>query len=359
MRSSVARHWSGRYGLTLIELLVVIAVIALLIALLLPAVQAAREAARRLQCANNLKQMGLAIHNYHEAVGCLPPGRVKSYDPRYSGGNPPCSSTIIDKGILIFVLPHVEQGGLYNSINQSLTIIGVENRTVHTTSVAAYMCPSDPEASLLKALPAGTLDAYGVKDGQMALSSYAGCTGSFTVLALPTPDRYCIVSPSARNQNNGAFNDVHPISMAMIGDGLSNTIFLVEKAVTPLKRLDALNAGFSAKHGWYITGNWGDTLATTFYPPNAYLKASPAAGEAHSNSASSMHPGGVNVVMGDGSVRFLKDTIDCWPFDPLSGNPVGIRINPGGSWDNVPKLGVWQALSTRLGGEVVSAESSN
>ena len=149
-------------GFTLIELLVSISIISLLIALLLPAVQSARESARRAQCSNNLKQFGLALQNYHDAFGSLPPGRIKSYDPRYSGPKPPCTSSIVDKSLEVFALGFLEQTTVYNAINQSLAIIGGENSTVHAIAVSTFACPSDPMAGWPRSLNPGALTQYGV-----------------------------------------------------------------------------------------------------------------------------------------------------------------------------------------------------
>src|SRR4051794_21890252 len=121
-----------RRGFTLIELLVVIAIIAVLIALLLPAVQAAREAARRAQCVNNLKQIGLALHNYHDTVGSFPPGGQSA--PSYAG-------TWFNW--LTSILPQIEQMPLYNATNFSRQIYQAENTTVSLTMITAYLCPSD------------------------------------------------------------------------------------------------------------------------------------------------------------------------------------------------------------------------
>ncbi|MGC8642474.1 MAG: DUF1559 domain-containing protein, partial [Isosphaeraceae bacterium] len=166
-------------GLTLIETLVVISIIGVLVGLLLPAVQGAREAARRAQCAANLKQLGAALHQYHDAFGALPPGRIKSYDPRYSGPNPPCTSWIIDKSFEIFTLPFVEQTALFNAINQDLAIVSAENSTVHAVVVSIFACPSDPASGRRLGLNPGALKAYGVADpAQMVFTSYGGSLGS-------------------------------------------------------------------------------------------------------------------------------------------------------------------------------------
>jgi prepilin-type N-terminal cleavage/methylation domain-containing protein/prepilin-type processing-associated H-X9-DG protein len=345
-------------GVTLIELLISISIISLLIGLLLPAVQSARESARRAQCTNNLKQFGLALQNYHDALGSLPPGRIKSYDPRYAGATPPCTSSIVDKSIEVFALGFIEQTNLYNAVNQSLAVIGAENSTVHVIAVSTFACPSDTMSGWPRDLNPGALVQYGVLDpAHMVFTSYAGMIGSLPVVAQPLPSTNCVVPGALIAQSNGVFNDLSPIGLACVTDGLSNTIFMAEKATTILQGLNALNPQYAAQHGWYVTGNWGDTLITTLYSPNVCDKAAPVAITAWTNSASSMHPGGLNVLMGDGSVRFIKDSIQSWPFNPITGNPAGASQNGLGAWVNLPQSGVWQALSTRAGGEIVGSDS--
>ena len=349
---------NAAFGFTLIELLVSISIISLLIALLLPAVQSVRESARRAQCCNNLKQFGLALQSYHDAFGSLPPGRIKSYDPRYAGTRPPCTSSIVDKSLEVFALGFMEQATVYNAINQDLAIIGGENSTVHTVAVSMFACPSDPMSGWPRDLNPGALTQYGVPDpARMVFTSYAGMIGSLPVIAQPLPSTNCVVPGALIAQCNGVFNDLSPIGLASATDGLSNTIFVAEKATTILQELIALNPQYAAQHGWYITGNWGDTLITALYPPNACDKVAPVAMTAWTNSASSMHPGGLNVLMGDGSVRFVKDSIQSWSFNPITGNPAGASQNGQGAWVNLPQSGVWQALSTRAGGEIVGSDS--
>ena len=300
----------------------------------------------------------MALHAYHDAFGSLPPGRIKSFDRRYAGSNPPCTSSIIDKSLEVFALGFLEQGSLYNAINQSLAVISAENSTIHAVAVASFACPSDPASGVPSDLNPGALTAYGVPDpARMVFTSYAGMIGSLPVLALPTPATNCTVPAGLVLQCNGVFNDLAPIRLASVTDGLSNTVFVAEKATTILQQLAALNPEYPAQHGWYITGNWGDTLITSVYPPNACDKVSATALAAWTNSASSMHPGGINVLMGDGSARFMKESIQSWQFDPMTGNPAGASQNALGAWINLPASAVWQALSTRNGGEVVGAES--
>jgi prepilin-type N-terminal cleavage/methylation domain-containing protein/prepilin-type processing-associated H-X9-DG protein len=345
-------------GFTLIEVLVVITIIGILVALVLPAVQAAREAARRAQCANNLRQIGLALHAYEDAVGCLPPGRVLTYDPRYAGPNPPCTSPLVDKSFLLRILPGVEQAPLYNAINHDLTIFGHENRTVRQTAIAVYACPSDPDAGRVQ--PGGeslTLLSLGLarvdEPYLVGRGSYAGMHGSLMVDVIPRPASGCAVPGALLAQLNGSFHDGGPIRASSFGDGLSQTVVVAERTLFPLRRVEDARGPVAPRYGWIISGNWSDTLVTAFLPPNMYRKVTPGPDPAHVRAASSLHPGGLNVLLGDGSVRFVRETISSWAFDPLTGYPQGATADASGAWRGLPLAGVWQALATRNGGEPI------
>lgn len=343
-------------GFTLIELLTALAVIGLLVALLLPAVQAAREAARRAQCSNNLRQIGLAILNDESAVGSLPPGRLLTYDARFAGPNPPCTSPIVDKSLFVHVLPQLEQAPLYHAINHDLTIFGHENATARAARIGSFVCPSDPEAGQVR-------DGYSMSFFELnrastdspfrtMYGSYAGMYGSFRHDAFPREYADCLVPPPVLSQVNGSFHDLAPMRLAAFVDGTSATAIAAERALKPLAEIG--NGSARQQYGWVVSGNWGDSLVTAFYPPNLHRRAN-APPSAVAASASSLHPGGVHVLMADGAVRFVADSISSWPHDPASGEPAGIESDNSGAWTNVPTPGVWQALATRDGGETVDA----
>ncbi len=345
-----------RHALTLIELIVVIAIVGILVAILLPAVQYAREAARRAQCANHLKQLGLAVHSYHDAVGSLPMGRFPIHDPRFAGPNPPCTARWVDKSVFVSILHQMEQAAIYNAVNHSLSIFAIENTTVHRMNVGTLVCPSDTGPNLV-ALNPGALFPMAPDPASgnwiMARTSYSANFGTFLIRALPATSPQCTIPEQLITQSDGCFNDVHPIRLGSITDGLSTTIMASETALGTFNELNQASLGRSADFGWYVSGNLTDTLFTTFYPPNMYKRAAAGATWARTCSASSFHAGGVNVLMCDGSVRFVAENIDSWAFDYERTEPAGIVKNPGGWWENAPERRVWQALSTRSGGELV------
>lgn len=280
-------------------------------------------------------------------------------DARFAGDDPPCSSPIVDKSFLVTVLPFMNLAPLYDSINQDLTILGRENRTAQAVTIDTYSCPSDPASRQPREGDVDVMLRYGLASADetlmMGFTSYSGCVGSFQVDAMPRPSTGCVVPSPLAAQANGCFHDLSPIRLASIRDGLSNTILVVEKATETFRELDAVEPASSKRYGWYFTGNWGDTLATTFFPPNMIMKVSLVAGPSHTRAASSLHPRGVNVLMGDGSVRFIKDTIQTWEFSPVTGQPLGTNRHPGGWWEGHPRPGIWQDLATRAGGEVIDA----
>jgi prepilin-type N-terminal cleavage/methylation domain-containing protein/prepilin-type processing-associated H-X9-DG protein len=329
-------------GFTLIELLVVIAIIAVLIALLLPAVQAAREAARRSQCTNNLKQIGLGVMNYESGNGCFPPG---------------------EKGCCwgtwgIFILPYIEQSQLYNAWNtvgnNSSTSVydgnwrynGACNSTVSHTLISSYTCPSDPNG--------GMLSTYGARCHNYAVNYGNGDQAQNPAETMPAPwnAAVTIIFNGAPFSDMGSPNiditgyaaqmlAIPPAKIATIIDGLSNTLMASElKIVNP-------QGGDLRGYTWWgpsasfnttippnsiypdVMGNGG--CVNTINPPcNGGVTFPVGGGTEVYLSARGYHPGGVNAGMCDGSVKFFKNTV----------NPV-----------------TWMAVGSSRGGEVVSSDA--
>ncbi len=315
-----------RRGFTLIELLVVISIIAVLIALLLPAVQAAREAARRAQCVSHLKQIGLALHNYHSSINAFPPGWISV--PAASTGD----NAGPGWGWPALSLSFMEASTLYNSINFNLPVESPANSTSAQTSLNIYQCPSD--AYFQKLFPvvdsSTTSTTLGNTICAVASSNYVGCFGTSDPSSLypynSTDD------PPGRDNAEGLFFRNKSITIAQILDGTSSTLAVGEKsqnlaratwtgaitnAAVPITLLQA-EGGLSPETG--------DALVVAHTGELAGPNSKPA----HADQFWSLHPGGVNFLFADGSVRFIKEK---------------------------RPLAIFQAMGTRQGGEVIDASS--
>jgi prepilin-type N-terminal cleavage/methylation domain-containing protein/prepilin-type processing-associated H-X9-DG protein len=350
MASKHQTHAASGRAFTLIELLVVIAIIAVLIALLLPAVQAAREAARRAQCVNNLKQIGLAISNYESAQTCYPMGRInqsRTYDN--------CATPWLH-GWVSFMLPFMEGGSQYNAINFSRVYNSVTQNTAYELKVAALLCPGDtPDANLNSQGYIATMQC-----------SYAGMSGLTenvfyswgTSTSAPNADRCGAID------GEGIFGTSIAYRPASVIDGTANTIFAGEQTrfinEPPGSPFNFANVvGAFAGPDWTAgKATWsGDTRVTgvayAVPKPNSpavttnvlgCMNNNPFGTPQYGNSIGWLntcpnlgqlgfrgpHPGGVNFLFGDGSVHFIKNSI------------------------NLP---TYRALATRAMGEVTSADA--
>jgi prepilin-type N-terminal cleavage/methylation domain-containing protein/prepilin-type processing-associated H-X9-DG protein len=322
-------------GFTLIELLVVIAIIAVLIALLLPAVQAAREAARRAQCTNNMKQLALALSNYESANGSFPPALQGE----------PANGVVVPWGqqgpsIFVRALPYFEQQATYNSYNSMVATNSCFNITIIGIGVSTLWCPSDPYAQVSLNMKTTMVGGYSLASWfylvtppgtwNMRATNYRGCSGAYGAVGL-----------------NGMFEETPPVTtVAMITDGTSNTIELLESAaITSQQPTTGYLPAWSLE--WV---NEADTCPPPNYPGNP----------SSIWYASSAHPGGVNAAFADGSIHFIKNTVSSWPI--VGGGPPPSYLLWSNSANNYlltasARLGAWQALSTIANGEIISSDS--
>jgi prepilin-type processing-associated H-X9-DG protein len=310
-----------------------------------------------MQCTNNFKQIALAANNYHDVYGCYPQGVQFTFDFSASGHH-------------VALLPYLEQVPLFNAMNFKWIIPWSAANTTFggTVRPSVYVCPSDTMGTQVdnfdEALyfPPGFFYFY-YAGFPLAYTSYQGNAGSWF-----RDSRY---SQAILDQSNGLYfrNEGSPgagisgstiwtaVTIASITDGTSNTIAHGEHTLALLTDADRVANGPTWACGWY-----GDTLITSFYPLNPKNKVQNVYGdgltEAFLGAASSFHPGGANFAMADGSVRFIKDTIDSWPMDAQTATPLGVIQDANGLFQLTggARFHIYQALTTRNGGEIISAD---
>jgi prepilin-type N-terminal cleavage/methylation domain-containing protein len=322
-------------GMTLIEVLVVVFLIGLLLIVALAAVDNSRRTAARVLCSSNLHQVGEALHQYANVFGQLPAGRLPRLDP---------NTPIAGRSVFVALLPFVGAEVIFNQYNFSVSPNSLANLTVDLARPGVFICPSDLGSGLIVAEgPHSRAPSPDPANGTWpkALTNFGFMYGTlrypWELGGSPPYDPY--------HQINGCFNDIQKITLADITDGLSHTAFASELALEYINR-DRINP----------FGHWvsSSTLLYASVPPNTLFKLPPRDYRIHTvvESVSSSHGDGANVLLRDSSVRFVRATVDSWPVDPELFMPSGMTQMPGG-FLNAPSPGVWQALTTRSGGEII------
>lgn len=305
MRTSQLQQRRHR-GFTLIELLVVIAIIAILVSLLLPAVQQAREAARRTQCKNNLKQLGLALHNYHDVHRAFPSGWIA-----VDNGVQSAHDGLNGAGWGTMILPYIEQAPLYNLFDANLAIHDPANIVFINNVLPAWQCPSDPKPDKWQIEEEGS---PGTVLAELPTANYIGNFGTEELDGCENSPGTAPVAANGQCRGNGIFYHNSKVRIRDITDGTTNTFMVGERRT-------------NTALGWYST--WPGMVAEGEEAFQRILGSAdhvPNDPVAHLDDFSSNHTGGSQFMLGDGSVRFVSENID---------------------------HGLYQSLATIQGGEVI------
>ena len=304
-----------RSGFTLIELLVVIAIIAILVALLLPAVQQAREAARRSNCKNNLKQIGVALHNYHDTFSSFPPGWVgATQSPRqhHTGMSDPAPADFRNGfSWAAYILPMMEQGPLYDRVDWNNQIkVGGNNLATIATVITAYQCPSDPK-------PETFLLNDGVSDVQLATSNYAGIFGTRELHQCEINGEAGHVTAGQQCAAEGMFFHNSRIQMRDITDGTSNTLMVGERTTFIITEDEDGNPVNPPEQ---FFGTWAGIVTDTEEAAARFVGHAehPPNENEHPEDFGSSHRGGAQFILADGSVHFVSENIDEGLFQALA-----------------------------------------
>lgn len=312
----------SRSGFTLVELLVVIAIIGVLVALLLPAVQAAREAARRAQCTNNLKQIGLALHNYHDTHQTFPSGVLSDRH-----GTRPTGDNGQEFGWLVLILPMMEQQPMYDQLAPTRRplwqLLNDPDRDIVQTPISSYRCPSDRTGNTVQGTPQ-TMDFNGPR-AQVGTNYFGGTTSYLG------NGGYWELNTSVA-QGRGLLYRNSAIRFRDIIDGTSNTFAAGER---DFDCSSGVWAGTRNSTGPGPRGN-NYQLGRVSIPLN--FKSNPTGNNSCCEGFSSAHPGGANFLLADGAVRFVSETIN---FDNAG---VNVRDSAGPEPVNYVNLGTFQRL---------------